>query len=387
MRILKFLHRIFPVVAAIIAVHDFYIDACWTTAVPPSMPEIISATIQVKIDNGIAYSTEQPLWSSNPAANSSLPILVDFANSTLLNLWDFVDITRPIASRLEQVVNTINDHMCRNDDGEDMVIAYSCSQVQHAVAVFDSLDLAQRIHTTDGDDEDWQAFVSNMLAISPLETTNVTVATTLFVANRLSNLEVLIQPYQDLSGAMKYIRDATLEAIIGKADMEDVVDATQYIADQYFSRLATAPSLHFFDEGRESYFRNAIIDALEQHEEEALTEELEQARWRMSTAGARVFRNKRRAFRRRPRPPNPPRPNGKPRKPTTMGQDAARATRVNNRHRVSWEQADQYFENYWARKRSRTSIRQSSDKITAVKQQASASATTNLNGIASGKQN
>ena len=148
---MNLLLRLYPVVASLILAmnHHLEVAGCWSYLRPPTMPEYISIAITEKLDEGLQYRTTDQLWTTNPAENSTTPFLRDFANITSLTLWDFVDVDRPIYDRLETIVTTIHNHLCRNDDGSDEAINYCCSHLTHAVNLYDSLSLSEQIHRSE----------------------------------------------------------------------------------------------------------------------------------------------------------------------------------------------------------------------------------------------
>ena len=380
---MNLLLRLYPVVASIILAmdHHFEVAGCWSSLRPMSMPELISNSITEKLDAGLQYRTTDQLWTSNPAENSTARLLADFANITDLTMWDFVDVDRPIYNRLEMVVTQIYNHLCRNDDGTDDAINYCCSHLTHAVNLYDSLSLAEQIHRSDTDQQDYDALIDHLLDLSPVPTNNVSLAATFFIANKLVIMENLIYPYRDLSGAMAFIRQATIDAIVGRSHPDDVTDAVQRVSDAYFRRLSEAPSMNYFGEVYAAYLRNAVIDALDQDSDVPIS--MEEAINRFSDHVTRRFRERRRVMRRRKRPnPNNRR---RYRPPTSIAQDVARARRMHRQHLDSWQQAENFFQDFWATRASRAAYRTRSANIAQANQQATKAASNSYQQISSGK--
>ena len=380
---MNLLLRLYPVVASLILAmnHHLEVAGCWSYLRPPTMPEYISIAITEKLDEGLQYRTTDQLWTTNPAENSTTPFLRDFANITSLTLWDFVDVDRPIYDRLETIVTTIHNHLCRNDDGSDEAINYCCSHLTHAVNLYDSLSLSEQIHRSDDDQHDWDALVDRILDLSPVPTNNVSLAATFFVANKLIIIENLIYPYRDLSGAMAFVREATIDAIVGRSHPEDFTSAIQLISDAYFRRVSTAPAMNYFQETYEAYLRNAVVDALDNSEGD-VEMSMEEAMNRYSDHATRRFRERRRVMKRRKRPTTIRR---RYRPPTSIAQDVARARRMHRQHLDSWTQAERFFEEFWATRASRAAHRARSTNIAQANKQATEAASSSYQQISSGK--
>ena len=389
--------KFLPIIAAIITLHDSHLDACFMRERPKTIPEVISNAIQEKQMEYVIYESHYPLWPENTANVSE--VLQHYPNLTTLTIWDFVNETRPIQERLSTAVRTVKRQLCDGGYNSDPALAFVCSVTNHSAYILDSLDLAESVRDDDEEDEDWSNLVAHIMPLSPVNTTDVSMAITYYIADKYIMLAPRIYGYQDRNGIMRFIRDLAIEAIIGQAHLEDVTQTAQYISDLYFREDDQAPSVNFFNELHYTYLRNAMIAALDHSNEvetamaqaiDAVTNhdldnpptlELEPP-----TLDPTLIRQKRRAMRRRPRPPlGGPKsgPKYKPRR--TISQEATRSKRLQTEQVQSMMRADKAFAEYWAAKAAKPAVQAKSPTLTQATEQATQAASRTYTDVISGK--
>ena len=345
----------------------------------------------------VYYESHYALWPENTANVSDL--LQNHPNLTTLTIWDFVNETRPIQERLSTAVRTVKRQLCDGGYNSDPALAFVCSVTNHSVYILDSLNLAESVRAEDEQDEDWTNLVAHIMPLSPVNTSDVSMAITYYIADQYIMLAPRIYGYMDSNGIMRFVRDLAIEAIIGRAHLEDMTQAAQYISNLYYREEAHAPAVNFFNELHYTNLRNAMIDTLEHSTdvETAMAEAIDAVTNHdlenpptltlnnTPTLDPTLIRQKRRAMRRKPRPPGGPKggPKYKPRR--TIYQEALRSKRQQSEQVQSMMRADQAFAEYWAAKASKPAVQAKSPTLTQATEQATKAVSTTYKDVISGK--